>query len=99
MAYDFLEIQPHKDEEQIAFNKKLWELSKSFDIPLIMGTDTHSSTPYKAECRDIMLKQKGQSYGNEDHFDLSFKTGRISSFSEFIFCGKLILFIEARFFG
>lgn len=74
MAYDFLEIQPHKDEEQIAFNKKLWELSKSFDIPLIIGTDTHSSTPYKAECRDIMLKQKGQSYGNEDHFDLSFKT-------------------------
>lgn len=72
--YDYLEVQPHNCKEQIEFNKKLARFSKQYNIPLIAGTDTHSSTPYKAECRDILLSFKGQSYGNEDEFDLTFKT-------------------------
>lgn len=72
--YDFLEIQPHNCPEQIAFNKKLYNLSIQLGKPLIAGTDTHSSSSYKAECRAVLLSAKRKSYGNEDVFDLSYKT-------------------------
>ena len=72
--YDFLEIQAHSHPDQIAFNKRLLGFSKQYGIPLIAGTDTHSSTPYKAECRAMLLKAKHKSYGDEDAFDLSYKT-------------------------
>lgn len=72
--YDFLEVQPHSHPDQVAFNKKLARLSAKCGIPLIAGTDTHNSSAYKAECRDILLAAKGQSYGDEDKFDLSYKT-------------------------
>ena len=72
--YDYLEVQPHNHPDQIAFNKRLAAYSKEYGIPLIAGTDTHSSTKYKAECRDILLSFKGQSYGDEDLLDLSYKT-------------------------
>ena len=72
--YDFLEIQPHNHPEQVSFNKRLYELSKKYNKPLIVGTDTHSSSPYKAECREILKVAKHQTYGDEDLFDLSYKT-------------------------
>ena len=72
--YDYLEVQPHNHPEQIEFNKRLARLSKQYNIPLVAGTDTHSSTKYKAECRGILLKSKRKSYGDEDAFDLSYKT-------------------------
>ena len=72
--YDFLEIQGHNHPDQISFNQKLYELSKKFKKPLIAGTDTHSASQYKAECRDVLLKAKHKSYGDEDSFDLTFKT-------------------------
>lgn len=72
--YDFLEIQPHNHPEQIEFNKWLVELSQSTGKPLIAGTDTHSSTKYKAECRAVLLGAKHKNYGDEDAFDLTYKT-------------------------
>lgn len=72
--YDYLEVQPHNHPDQIAFNQKLARFSKEYGIPLVAGTDTHSSSKYKAECRNILLKAKRQSYGDEDAFDLSYKT-------------------------
>lgn len=72
--YDFYEIQPHNCDEQREFNKELYELSKKTGKPLIAGTDTHSSSAYKAECRQILMTAKGKSFGNEDSFDLTFKT-------------------------
>lgn len=72
--YDFLEIQPHNHPEQIAFNKWLVELSQRTGKPLIAGTDTHSSTKYKAECRAVLLGAKHKNYGDEDAFDLTYKT-------------------------
>lgn len=71
--YTFLEIQPHISEEQGNFNKQLYELSKQLNKPLIVGTDTHNSTDYKAECRMVLLGAKNQSYGNEDSFDLTMR--------------------------
>lgn len=72
--YDFLEVQAHNLPEQIEFNKRLLALSKKIGTPLIAGTDTHSSTPYKAECRAVLLSAKHKSYGDEDTLDLTYKT-------------------------
>ena len=72
--YDFLEVQPHNHPEQIEFNRRLAELSREIGTPLIAGTDTHSSSKYKAECRSILLEAKHKSYGDEDSFDLTYKT-------------------------
>lgn len=72
--YDFLEVQPHNHPDQIAFNKRLVELSRQIGKPLIAGTDTHSSSKYKAECRLALLSAKHKSYGDEDAFDLTYKT-------------------------
>lgn len=72
--YDFLEVQPRNHPDQIEFNKRLLELSKEIGTPLIAGTDTHSSSKYKAECRSVLLDSKNKSYGDEDAFDLTYKT-------------------------
>lgn len=70
----FLEIQYHKADSQIAYNRKLYAYSKKTGIPLIAGTDTHSSSTYKAECRAILQKYKDSFYGEEDAFNLVWKT-------------------------
>lgn len=72
--YDFLEVQPHHHPDQVAFNARLAALAKMLGKPLIAGTDTHSSTPYKAECRAVLLSSKHKSYGDEDALDLTYKT-------------------------
>lgn len=72
--YDFLEVQPHLHPEQIEYNKRLYELSVRLGKPLIAGTDTHSSSRYKAECRAVLLSAKHKAYGDEDAFDLAYKT-------------------------
>lgn len=72
--YDFLEVQAHNHPEQIEFNKRLARLAKSLDKPLIAGTDTHSSSKYKAECRAVLLSAKHMAYGDEEAFDLTYKT-------------------------
>ncbi|MFC0903659.1 DNA polymerase III subunit alpha [Clostridium sp. MT-14] len=72
--YTFLEIQPHDHPEQRAYNMFLYELSKKYNKPLILGTDTHSSNQYKAECREIEKIAKKMAYADEDKFDLTFKT-------------------------
>ena len=69
----FLEIQYHNHPDQIKFNQKLYEWHKKYNIPLIAGTDTHSSNKYKAECRTILQKAKESFYGEEDKFDLIWK--------------------------
>ena len=70
----FLEIQYHNAQNQIDFNRKLHFISMETGIPLIAGTDTHSSSDYKAECRKILQKSKDSFYGEEDEFDLTWKT-------------------------
>ena len=72
--YDFLEIQPHNCKAQFDFNQRLWRLAKKFGKPLIVGTDTHSSTSYKAECRAVLTEAKRKPYDDEDTLDLTYKT-------------------------
>ena len=70
----FLEIQYHNCQSQIEYNKKIYLYSQKTGIPLIAGTDTHSSSQYKAECRKILQTYKDSFYGEEDEFDLVWKT-------------------------
>lgn len=76
----FFEIQYHDDETQKRLNKKLYLISKKTGIPLIAGTDTHSSNEYKAKCRKIYQRYKSRDkktisyYAEEDSFDLTWKT-------------------------
>lgn len=80
----FLEIQYHNSEHQKEYNKLLYKWSKQYNIPMIAGTDTHSSTKYKAECRKILQKSKDSFYGEEDEFDLTWKT-----YDELVECFKV----------
>ena len=72
--YDFLEVQHHNDPDQATYNKRLLQLSRQLNKPLIAGTDTHSSSSYKAECRDVLMEYKEQKYPGEDGFDMIWKT-------------------------
>lgn len=72
--YDYLEIQPHNHPEQKTYNVHLATLAAKYNKPLIAGTDTHSLNAYKAECRGVLLKANRKSYGDEDMFDLTYKT-------------------------
>ena len=72
--YDYLEIQPHDCDDQRAYNIHLAALAAKYHKPLIAGTDTHSLNQYKAECRSILLRKNHRTYGNEDEFDLTWKT-------------------------
>lgn len=74
-TYDYYEIQPHvKSLDQIKYNQMLYEASKQYGKPLIVGTDTHSLNKYKAECRSILQKAKKIAYADEDAFDLTYKS-------------------------
>ena len=70
----FLEIQHHNVSDQKAYNLQLVQWSKEYNIPLIAGTDTHSLDEIYAEGRKILQKSKDICFGDEDGWDLSFKT-------------------------
>lgn len=70
----FFEIQYHNHPQQIEFNRMLLSLSRDLNIPLIAGTDTHALNREHAEVRNLFLKSKGANYGDEDSFDLTFKS-------------------------
>ena len=73
-TYDYYEVQPHiNSQEQKEYNRWLADLAKQYNKPLIAGTDTHNLNEYKSACRKIMMSYKGQSYGDEDTFDLNYK--------------------------
>lgn len=77
----FLEIQYHTHNDQIEYNKSLYKWSQEYRVSLIAGTDTHSLNSYKAECRKILQKSKNSYYGDEDAFDLMWK-----SYDELVKC-------------
>ena len=95
--YDYYEIQYHNVPDQIEYNRKLYELSKKYNKPLVACTDTHNLNPYKAECRLVFQKAKtGAIFGtrkndtsadftsNENEFDLNYKSydELVSAFKE-----------------
>ena len=72
--YDYFEIQAHDFQEQKEFNNYLMGMSYVYSTPLIAGTDTHSINQYKAECRTMLQYSKNIDFGDEDTFDLTYKS-------------------------
>lgn len=70
----FLEIQHHNVDEQKEYNRYLWELSKTIDVPLIAGTDTHALNDEHMDGRAMLQKSKNVHFDNEDKWDLTLKS-------------------------
>lgn len=70
----YLEIQHHNVEDQIQYNRKLYELSKKYGIPLIAGTDTHALNESHMAGRKILQLSKGVHFAEENAWDLTFKS-------------------------
>ena len=70
----FLEIQPHLVEKQIKLNKKLYDIHKTTGIRLMVGTDTHALNDIHAKGRVMLQKAKNIFFGDEEGWDLTFKT-------------------------
>lgn len=70
----YLEVQHHNCEDQIAYNRELYAISKKINIPLIAGTDTHCLNEVHVEGRKILQKAKNVFFSDEEAWDLTFKT-------------------------
>ena len=77
--YDYYEIQYHMGD-QIEYNQYLYEMSKKYNKPLIIGTDTHSLDSYKAECRIMLQRGKASEFSkdsdesDETEYDMTYKS-------------------------
>lgn len=81
----FLEVQPHVSSvEQKEYNKRLVEISKEYDIPLIAGSDTHALNDEYDKVRKVLQKSKKILFTNEDEFNLNFRSHEefVSEFEE-----------------
>ena len=70
----FFEVQHHNTMEQSRYNLYLYDYSRTYGIPLIAGTDTHSLDAKYAKGRVILQKSKDTSFDNEEGWDMTFKT-------------------------
>jgi DNA polymerase III alpha subunit len=68
----FLEVQAHVDNYQVEYNKKLLDVHRKYNIPLIHANDSHYIYPEDAEYRDLFLKAKGIVYEEEGGFCLDY---------------------------
>ncbi|PWT37242.1 PHP domain-containing protein [Limosilactobacillus reuteri] len=70
----FLEVQPHLDGEQKAYNQYLLGLSKRYNLHLIASNDIHALDQDYDKIRKIIKTGKHSKYEDEDKFELWCKT-------------------------
>lgn len=80
----YLEIQHHLVSDQIEYNKRLYNLFKKYDIPLIVGTDTHALNDTHLKGRSILQKAKNIFFSDENGWDL-----KVKSYNELIECFQI----------
>ena len=68
----YLEVQSHVDKDQAEYNKKILEVHKKYNIPIIHANDSHYIRPEDAKYRDLFLKAKGIIYEEEGGFCLDY---------------------------
>ena len=68
----YLEVQAHIDDYQAEYNKKILEVHRQYNIPLIHANDSHYIYPEDAKYRDLFLKAKGIIYEEEGGFCLDY---------------------------
>lgn len=71
----FLEVQYHKTERQANLNQEILALSSFYDIPIIMGCDSHYITEDKAWERDEFTKSRGIFYDDEQGWFMDYPDG------------------------
>lgn len=62
----YLEIQYHNTEKQILISKRTLELSQKYNIPMIVGLDSHYVYPEQEDERQYILEAKHVHYEDED---------------------------------
>lgn len=70
----FLEVQPHNNNEQKAYNQHLVELANRYGLHLIASNDIHALDEESDRIRKIIKEGKGSKYDDEDNFELWCKT-------------------------
>ena len=70
----FLEIQHHNEETQKLYNTMLNKVAVKHGLNLITGTDTHALNPTHAKGRFILQKAKNIHFGEEDLWDIVWKS-------------------------
>lgn len=70
----YLEIQHHAVDKQKSYNDHMIKLSKHTGLKLVAGTDTHALDDRHLKGRAILQKSKHVHFGDEDGWDLRFKT-------------------------
>lgn len=70
----YLEVQDHKANNQLIYNKMILALNKNFNIPLIHANDSHYIYEGESQYRDLFLKAKGIKYEEETGFILDYPT-------------------------
>ena len=68
----YLETQSHVDKDQAEYNKRILEVHRQYNIPIIHANDSHYIYPEDAEYRDLFLKAKGIVYEEEGGFCLDY---------------------------
>lgn len=71
----FLEVQYHNTDSQRELNRYILELHRKYNIPIIMGCDSHYIFPDQAQTRADFLASKGLTYENEDDWYLDYPDG------------------------
>ena len=62
----YLEIQYHNTDSQKRLNQKILELSKKYNIEMIVGLDSHYIYPEQTDERQYILEAKKVEYEDED---------------------------------
>lgn len=68
----FLEVQPHWNQKQVDFNERISAYRKKYDVPMILGVDTHYIHEKDGVMRDIYLKSRGITYDKEEGFFMDY---------------------------
>lgn len=71
----FLEVQYHNTDKQRELNKKIQDLHYKYNIPIIMGCDSHYILEEDSKIRDDFLLSKNMEYSDEIGWYLDYPDG------------------------
>ena len=74
----YLEVQYHQTEKQTILNKHIIDLSNRWNVPIIMGCDSHYINNETSWERDEYIKSKGIFYDDEVGWLLDYPDGDIA---------------------
>lgn len=70
----YLEVQAHDTPEQKELNRRILQISKGLNVPLISGCDSHVITESQMLDRDELLKSGNIHYEDEDGWYMDYPT-------------------------